>query len=199
MKYLKTFNESINENIDTLTDTLTDTTIENLVDKLNFPSNIQEKVINWWNTNRSGFELDFFPFNTNQPILDCFLGGKKLAINSKGGRMVPKEILLFVALHESCHADQYKEGRFENGYFNSVINDNKEQFVTSYKELEKEANDYGLNGMKEMGFDIFVKNASRWGLRDNEFAYDEVYEMMKKDIEKYKPNNFVELLLKQIK
>ena len=55
--------------------------------------------------------LHYFPFRSPHPIAGVFLSGDDVAINSKLN--MPKEMKLFLSLHESKHADQHKEGDFD--------------------------------------------------------------------------------------
>jgi len=194
MKYIQSW-ESFNENF---TDTeITIDSIEEFVDIAGFSSNEQEIIIDWWNKNRNEYIINYFPFITNEPILGGFIGDNTIAINSKM-RSVPKEMLLFIALHESKHGDQTKKGTFEDGYFQSVVDGDEEKFLDNYQSLEKDANDYAINAMKEIGYDSFINMMERM-IRGNEHQGKLVYKMMTKDIEKHHPKTFTELIKKQIK
>lgn len=201
---MKKFKEFINESLDI---TNSKVTIEELMNKLYpHPNNdwrqdhrsIDEKqikkIIDWWNSNRSRFEIYYFPFTCEEPIGGVIADNNVLYLNEK--IRMPEYMKLFVLIHESKHSDQYLDGSFEDGYFQTVVNDNKEKFIEYYKKSETEANDYAMNAMKEIGFEI-----ERWEenfIRGNEVASEEVFEMMKKDIEKYKPKTFFELTKAQI-
>lgn len=155
----------------------------------------KEEIISWWNQNRKGFKIYYFDFKSNEPIAGCFLDKKSIAINKK--LRMPPMIRFFIALHESGHCNQYAEGNFESKYFDPVVNEDREKFLEGYKELEKDANDYAENALKEMGFQDFLnRQISR--LRHNEYAGHEVYGMMRRDIKKYNPKNFIDLLKGQI-
>jgi hypothetical protein len=62
-------------------------------------------------------------------------------------------------------------------------------------DLERDANDFAINGMTEMGFDMRLEEPR---LRGNEGAGQMVYRMMTDDIAKLNPINFIDLLKKQI-
>jgi len=188
---MKTFLQFVNESVE-IPSTIS---IEDFVKELHFPKDIQENVIDWWGKNRNRIKIHYFPFNTPHPIMGCFLDENTVAINSIP--RVPGEIKLFITLHESRHADQHKEGRFMGPYFDSVKNNDKQTFLKAYKELESESNDFTIKAMTDMGFDQFIRFQSRM-LRGNEEHGQEVWGMMKEDIEKYKANDMFDLLLNQI-
>lgn len=129
------------------------------------------------------------------PIMGCFFGTDTIAINSKV--MLPPQIRLFIALHESKHADQHLEGRFEAGYFNTVVNGDKVEFLRAYTDLEREANDYAIESMRQLGFSDFINMEER-RLRGNELAGSIVYDMMREDIQKFDAQNFTDLLIAQV-
>jgi hypothetical protein len=110
---------------------------------------------------------------------------------------MPKEMLLFLALHESKHSDQYMDGDFESMYFDPVIAGDRDLFIRGYNELEKEANDYALAAMVDLGFSRFVETQERQ-LRSNELAGRMVYDMMREDIKKTGATNFQELIRAQV-
>lgn len=153
------------------------------------------RILEYWEENRGRFDVHYFPFRGNEPILGVFFENATVAINEKA--RAPKEIKLFIAFHESRHADQYTEGRFEEPYFQTVVNGNKEGFLAAYEELEREANDYAFSCMRDLGFGPFINPQERM-LRGNERSGEPVYEMMRRDIEKYNPQTFSELLMDQI-
>ena len=172
-------------------------TIEEFVDKLRLPLEEKDIIIDWWNKNRKRFKILYFKFNTTEPICGVFLDENTIAVNSKESYRLPSEILLYIMLHESRHADQEVNDKFSERYFNTVLNDDKEAFLKGYKELESDANDYAIESMKEMGFDNFVNHMGKM-MRGNEREGENVWKMMKADIEKYKSQTFSDLLLKQI-
>lgn len=193
MKYLKSYKlfESFTED--------NKVSIELFLEQIEITRTINEEttqfIINWWKENRSHIILYLFDFNTTMPIAGGIIDVNTIAINKK--MRMPPQMKLFLALHESKHIDQYNENRFEEGYFNSVVNDNKELFLKSYKELEKEANDYAIDSMIELGFDHFI-NGSKNMLKSNEMVGEQVYRMMKSDINLFNPNTMFELIKKQI-
>ena len=110
---------------------------------------------------------------------------------------MPPHIKLFLALHESRHCDQHREEGFMEGYYNSVVNGDKEQFLQTYPELERDANDFAVQSMRECGFDREMSfEESR--LRGNERAGEMVYQMMTNDINRLNPVDFFDLLKKQM-
>jgi hypothetical protein len=138
--------------------------------------------------------VHYFPFTSNEPILGCFFGTDVIAINEKP--RVPPEVKLFIALHESKHADQHLEGRF-SPYFETVKNGEMEAFLVCYARLEREANDFAVQAMREMGFNRFI-GANETRLRGNEAMGPMVYRMMSSDIEKFKANDMFDLLSNQV-
>lgn len=169
--------------------------IEDFVNRIGLSDDMEENVIDWWKTNRSRIKIQYFPFNTTQSIMGCFLDENTVAINST--LRIPSEVALFIALHESYHADQHLEGRFMEPYFHSVKNDDRETFLSAYKQLEKESNDFATESMLDMGFDQFVRMMVPM-LRRNEYNGTQVWDMMKKDIDEYQSNDMFELLASQI-
>lgn len=178
--------------------------IEDFVEEIDIDKSHKSTVINWWKNNRSRFKIFYFSFKTSHPIMGCFLGKNSIAINkinyeySVKSKM-PPEIILYIALHESKHADQFLYGKFSKFYFEPVLNHDQAEFIKGYHRLEKEANTYAENSMKEMNYDKFIEIHGKH-MRENEnyFASDNVYNMMKKDIKKYEPYDFIDLLKKQI-
>jgi hypothetical protein len=39
------------------------------------------------------------------------------------------------------------------GYYDNVVNGDKDSFLQSYRELEKDANDFAINSMRAIGFE----------------------------------------------
>jgi hypothetical protein len=190
MKYLKNFNIIKESSMEE-----SRISIDEFVRAIGLPQMKSQQVIDWWQQNRGNFNIHYFRFNCPQPIMGCFLGSDTVAINE--GPPLPAEIKLFILLHESAHCDQHREGRFEEGYFTTVVENRQSDFLEAYSRLEIEANTYAQNSLMEMGFDHFVQREIR-RLRMNEQAGHIVYRMMRNDIEKFRPQNFTELLLKQI-
>jgi len=188
MKYIKSFKifESVNQPTVTITEFL---------QRIRIPNHLIDDLSNWWNQNRSHIKIHIFPFETNKPIGGGILDKDSIAITNN--LPMPPHIKLFLALHESKHCDQHNEGRFMESYFNTVVNEDKEAFLIAYEELEKEANDFAVSSMRELGFDREMNMEERM-LRGNERAGNMVYNMMKEDIERYQPVDFFDLLVKQI-
>jgi hypothetical protein len=187
MKHLK--NYKLFENLNT------PISIEQFLSEINFPQELRTQVINWWNLNRGEFIIHCFNFSSPQPIAGVFLGVDEIAINKR--LPMPPHIKLFLALHESGHCNQHREGRFMTGYYDTVIAGNKPAFLQAYMDLEKEANDYAFNSLREMGLErLYQFEESR--LRGNQRAGEMVWSMMTADIARFNPNDFIDLLKKQI-
>lgn len=188
MKHLKSFKifESISSS---------QISIEEFLQKINIPSYQQDSIIEWWYQNRNHIKIYYFPFKSTQPIMGVFLGTDEICINSN--LYTPPFMKLFIALHESKHCDQHAENRFMEGYFDTVVNDDRESFLQAYSSLEREANDYAISSMRDIGF-IREMDSEETRLRGNERAGSVVYNMMKRDIERYRPTDFIDLLKKQI-
>lgn len=187
------FNQFVNEN----SSFPKGMTIEEFVDNLRLPLEEKDVIIEWWNKNRKRFNILYFKFNTTEPINGVFIDENTVAVNSKIANQIPAEILLYIILHETRHADQEINDKFSDRYFNTVLNDQKEEFLKGYSELEKDANDYAIKSMIEMGFDNFVNYMERM-MRGNEREGENVWRMMRADIEKFQAKSFSELLTKQI-
>jgi hypothetical protein len=188
MKYLKPYKiyESLQD---------TEVSIDEFLEKVGIPESKRPQIINWWNENRRDFIIHYFNFSSPQPIAGVFLGENIIAINSR--LPMPPHIKLFLALHESRHCDQHKEGRFMEGYYNTVVNGDKESFLQTYTDSERDANDFAVQSMRDCGFDSEM-NFEEMRLRGNERAGDMVYRMMSNDIERLNPVDFFDLLKKQI-
>lgn len=154
-------------------------------------SNISE----WWSKNRSNIKIHLFPFSSPDPIAGVFLGDDTVCINES--LRMPPHIKMFLALHESRHCDQERKGMFMEGYYDTVINNDLDGFLEAYSKLEKDANDYAINSMREIGFSREMDMEEN-RLRGNERAGNMVYSMMKRDIERLNPTDFFDLLKKQI-
>jgi hypothetical protein len=169
-------------------------TIEKFLDNIGISINKQQ-IIEWWNQNRSNIKIYYFQFNSLQPIAGVFLGTDIIAINSRLP-MAP-HVKLFLALHESRHCDQHAEGILMPGYYDTVVNGDKDSFLQSYKKLEKDANDFAINSMRSIGFEKEM-DREEMRLRGNERAGNMVYQMIKNDINILNPIDFIDLLKKQI-
>ena len=153
--------------------------------------------MNWWDENSGKVvnKIYYFPFNTQEPIAGGIIGPNEIAINSKVP--MPPEMKLLLLIHESAHLFQHEKQLFMGRYFDSVVNGNRKEFLDAYKELEKDANDYALKAVRELGFNRFGRPFETI-IRSNEEAGPMVYDMMRADIEKYNPKNIFELIRKQI-
>jgi len=110
---------------------------------------------------------------------------------------MPPHVKLFLALHESRHCDQHREGGFMEGYYDTVVNGDREAFLQAYRDLERDANDFAISSMRSCGFEREM-NFEEMRLRGNERAGDMVYQMMSGDIQRMNPVDFFDLLKKQI-
>ena len=188
MKHIKSFKifESLTEE--------NQISIEQFLNEIRIPSNKVQQITEWWGQNRD-IKIYYFPFSSPQPIAGVFLGTDSIAINSR--LPMPPHVKLFLALHESRHCDQHAQGIFMEGYYDTVVNGDKDSFLQSYRELEKDANDFAINSMREMGFEREM-NMEEMRLRGNEGAGNMVYQMMTNDINRLNPTDFIDLLKKQI-
>jgi hypothetical protein len=184
LKNFKIFESSISQDI-----SITDFLIKIRIDE----SKIQT-ISDWWSQNRTGIKIHLFPFKS-QRIMGVFLGVDTICINDLS--FFPPHMKLFLALHESRHCDQHREGRFMSGYYDTVIAENKVGFLKAYSELEKDANDFAISSMRQCGFSREMDNEES-RLRMNETMGNQVYEMMTNDIRKFNPIDFIDLLKKQI-
>lgn len=150
-------------------------------------------IIKWWNENRSHIKIRYFPFNTKEPIAGVFMSGEDVFINKNAP--APPDIKLFIAIHESKHADQHRKGEFIPSYFDPVIANNFERFKEGYERLEKEANDYAFNALSAMNIQLPMPERM---IRSNEVAAQPVFGMMKRDIEEGKIDDWFDLLKSQI-
>ena len=163
--------------------------------KIGFQNEDCEIISEWWSRMRPSIRLHYFPFRSTQPIAGVFLSGDDVAINSKLN--MPKEMKLFLSLHVSKHADQHREGDFDDLYFKPVLDGDMDAFVRGYNETEKEANDFAIECMLDLGFNRFIEMQER-NLRGNELAGRQVYKMMQDDIAEHKSDSFVDLIRSQI-
>ncbi len=189
MKYLKKF--KLFERLDNSTLV----TIDELLERFRIPNPMRPTISSWWNENRRDIRIHLFPFNSPQPIAGVFLGENIIAINERVP--MPPHVKLFLALHESRHCDQHREGIFMERYYKTVVRGDRENFLRAYSELERDANDFAINSMRQIGFEREM-NMEEMMLRSNERAGDMVYQMMSADIQRINPVDFFDLLKKQI-
>ena len=169
--------------------------IEQFLAEINFPPELRPQVESWWNQNRAEIRIHHFNFSSPQPIAGVFLGIDEIAINKR--LPMPPHIKLFLALHESGHCNQHRDGRFMAGYYDTVVAGNKPEFLRAYLELEIDANDYAFNSLREMGLErLYQFEEPR--LRGNQRAGEMVWSMMTADIARLNPIDFIDLLKKQI-
>ncbi len=188
MKYIRTFKlfEAIDQS---------PIPINEFLKKIGISDHLIDGISKWWMENRPNIKIYFFPFKGIMPIVGVFMDKDVIYINE--GIRMPSYMKLFLALHESRHCDQYEKGILIEGYYDTVVKGDMESFLTSYKELEKDANDFAISSMRECGFTKEM-NIAEDMLRSNEMAGKMVYRMMRADIEKYQPVDFFDLLRKQI-
>jgi hypothetical protein len=168
--------------------------IENFLSEIGIQENLIPEISDWWNQNREGISIHYFDFGSRDPIIGVYIGENRVAINKKS-RDLP-DFKLFIAIHESFHCDQDMRGEMEK-YFNLVKYGNVTEFSNYYRQIEKEANDFAISSMRNLGFSRFIDSSERM-LRGNEFAGSPVFSMMRRDIEKTGAENFKDLLLSQI-
>jgi hypothetical protein len=169
--------------------------IDQFLTEIGIPSNKIQQIVEWWSQNRGNIKIYYFPFRSPQPIAGVFLGTDAIAINSR--LPMPPHVKLFLALHESRHCDQHAQGIFMEVYYDTVVNGDKSSFLQSYAELEKDANDFAINSMREIGFEREM-DMEEMRLRGNERTGEMVYQMMTNDINRLNPTDFIDLLKKQI-
>lgn len=170
--------------------------IETFLSEIGISEGRRSDVINWWNSNRRHIKIHYFPFISPQPIAGVFLGEDTICINQRLN--MPPHIKLFLALHESRHCDQHREGRFMTGYYDTVLRGERGNFLRAYSELERDANDFAINSMRQVGFSNEM-DREEVRLRGNERAGDMVFNMMTNDIRRFNPIDFFDLLEKQIR
>ena len=168
--------------------------IDDFLFEIGIRENLIPPISEWWNENRKGIFIHYFEFGSQDPIIGVYIGENKVCINKKS-RDLP-DFKLFIAIHESFHCDQDMRGEMEK-YFNLVKYGNVTEFSNYYRRIEKEANDFAITSMGDLGFSGFIDSSER-RLRGNEFAGSQVFSMMRRDIEKTGAENFKDLLLSQI-
>jgi hypothetical protein len=168
--------------------------IDDFLFEIGIRENLIPQISEWWNENRKGISIHYFEFGSQDPIIGVYIGENKVCINKKS-RDLP-DFKLFIAIHESFHCDQDMRGEMEK-YFNLVKYGNVTEFSNYYRNIEKEANDFAITSMRDLGFSGFIDFSER-RLRGNEFAGAQVFSMMRRDIEKTGAENFKDLLLSQI-
>jgi hypothetical protein len=159
-----------------------------------YPQDVR-KYSHLWERIRPGYKIHYFPFKSNNPILGCFFYDKDVCVNQKVP--IPPLVKAFIALHESRHCQQYQDGIIEKGYFTTVVEGDKEDFLVNYRQLEEDANNFALDSLSEGGFENFVlQEGSR--LKGNESMGPQIYHMMREDIKKTGATTFADLLAFQI-
>jgi Zn-dependent peptidase ImmA (M78 family) len=178
--------------------------IDEFLDRINLKEEVKENIKEWERKEFPGLKILYKSIEPNR--FDGVIGGgivdpDKIFINSS--RMLGDDFIkTFILIHETKHLIQHKKGIFMPKYFDTVVNNNFESFKEGYLELEKDANDYAFKILSEIGFEEFLNNNThiKQMLRRNEstHAVDEVFKMMKSDIEKTGAKNFFELIKTQI-
>jgi hypothetical protein len=195
MKYLKEF--YLFENVKQLTGEIS---VKEYIKKAipELDPDTTQRFCSWWSENRSGYKIYFFRFNSQMPIVGGIVENNGLAINQTIMGRMPPFMCIFLLLHESKHLDQNAKGDFMSGYFDSVVENNYDLFKSSYVRLEKEANDFAIEVMKQNDFYSEEITRSEGMIRSNERAYSDVYKMMQQDIKKSGAKDFFELIKLQI-
>lgn len=153
-----------------------------------------QKISNWWNKNIKKISIYHLDFKTQDPIIGIYGGENKIFIRKKSETL--PEFKLFILIHESFHRIHEKNGTMEK-YFNLVKENNLIEFSKVYSRSEKEANDFAISSMVNLGFYNFINSKEKY-LRGNEFMGSKIFYIMKNDIEKTGSKNFKELILNQI-
>ncbi len=153
----------------------------------------KELIIHWWNDNLSHVNIHYFDF-ANPGIAGVALDANNIAVNRL--TRMPAEIKMFITLHESRHTYHYSHMDLNMHYFETVANEEKENFLDAYARLEADANTFAFNSCEEIG--IMLPDRVKQDLRRNEEAGRAVYSMMKRDIQSTGASDFKELLLSQI-
>jgi hypothetical protein len=167
-------------------------TIEDFTKSLGLKKKDCDKVSSWWKENNPDIKIQYFDFKV--PLLGAAISPDAVAIN-KNGRPDPL-FKLFLLIHESRHLhDNRMSKEFQEGYFESVVNDDFPTFEKAYKKFEKAANDWTIDAMMKLGFSRFVNQEN---LRINESYASVVFQMMKQDIKRIGAKNIFELIRKQI-
>lgn len=194
MKYLKNF--LLYESVNNIPGEIS---IEEYIEEVlpQFEDEKKEVFCNWWNENRKDYKIYFFNFNTKAPIMGGIIHENGLAINHIIKRL-PPHMRIFLPLHESRHLDQQAKNDFMSGYFDSVVNKNFPLFIETYRRLEKDANDFAFEVMEQLNLYINNIKTEERLIRGNEFAADQVYAMMQRDIMKTGAEDFFELIKSQI-
>lgn len=163
-----------------------------------FEIRIEEKSIpgicQWWNKHVRDISIFHLDFKTQEPIIGIYAGKDKVFVNKKSN--VSPEFKLFIAIHESFHRNHEKNGDMEN-YFILAKGNKLEEFSKIYNRSEREANDFAISSMRDLGFSQFIDSSERM-IRGNELSGSQVFTMMKRDIEKTGAKTFKDLLLIQI-
>lgn len=189
MKHIKRY-VALNENLNR------PLTIGQYLEEIRIPEEKRDQLIRWWNENLEGVQIHYFPFATRNPILGGSLGEDGVAVNSSMA-FVPTLDKLFIVLHEAAHCLQHVNDNFMQRYWDPVVAGNIEAFKRGYREVEEEANTFALEALMNTGFrDEAVRGET--GFRQNERMAETVYRMMRRDIEKFRPTDFFELLKMQI-
>ena len=168
--------------------------IEEFLDAINMPFESRQTIIEWWIENRNRIQIHYFPFNRNMMAYGAVFSNDSIAINSNFN--ADPLFTLYIALHESAHSDQANEQRI-NPYFDTVVADDLDNFILAYNELEQEANDYAEQSMIELGFNQFIRQNVGM-LRQNLNYALPVFQAMKRDIQKYKPESLTDLIRNMI-
>ncbi len=135
-------------------------------------------VIEWWDNNHWNVSIHYFPFKI--PAYGGIIAPDAIAINSAVSK---PEFMIFLLAHEAKHLDQYAHDPhgFMDGYFGTVERNDLKAFLTAYKSIEQEANDYAFDVMSDIGFEEFVED-NQSSLRNNENMGQSIFGVIKKGI-----------------
>ncbi len=162
--------------------------------EIGLDTNHIENIVKWWEKFRNNIQIHYFTFNTHLPIFGGVCSEHSVAINKK---LYSEPLLkLFILLHESKHTDQICNNTIKP-YFDNAKEDNIDDFMFHYVNLEKEANDYAFSTMKELGYEDFVEK-NEYFFRSNENNGNQVFHSMKSEIQKSNADNIQKLVISMI-
>jgi hypothetical protein len=100
-------------------------------------------------------------------------------------------------MHERRHLEQHRDLDFNHIYFYPVQKDDIDLFLSGYIKTEKEANDYALQEMVDLGFYEFVSKFEG-SLRSNETIGESVFRTISDDMCKTGSVSFQDLIRSQL-
>lgn len=166
-----------------------------LLREFGFDSKSSEHICSWWETRHSHLDLHWLPFYKRRQLLGCSLTSRKIALNSLTSGS--PELLLYTSIHEAQHSLDQEDADFPVNYFKTALAKDLPAFLELYLWSERRANDYAVQGLRELGYHSFLdRHESR--LRTNETCGEMVYSLVVEDIQTYQAASFTELMLNQI-